>query len=104
MDKAAALREILTEHPTDAFARYGLALELIQRGQTDAALEEFDTLLRHNPDYVPAYQMAGQTLLDLHQPGRAREYLSKGLTAAEKQGNAHAAREIGGLLDATDGE
>ena len=102
MDKAAALREILNEDPANAFARYGLALELAGRGETTEALAEFDTLLEHNPGYVPAYQMAGQTLLDLHEPARARQYLTRGLAAADASGNTHAAREISGLLDATE--
>ena len=53
MDKTAALTEILHADPTNAFARYGLAMEHISQGQTDTALAEFATLIHHNPDYVP---------------------------------------------------
>jgi len=45
MDKIAALKEILVMDPGNSFARYGVAMELAGRGETAAALEEFDTLV-----------------------------------------------------------
>ena len=62
MNKIAALSEILQLDPANAFARYGLAMEYLSQGNTDSALTEFTTLIQHNPDYVPAYQMSAQTL------------------------------------------
>src|ERR1035441_9852856 len=44
MDKIAGLKEILELDPKNSFARYGLAMELAGRGETAAALAEFDTL------------------------------------------------------------
>ena len=63
MDKIAMLTEILQQNPTDAFARYGLAMAYAAEGKTEEALREFATTTEHNPDYVPAYQMAAQTLM-----------------------------------------
>ena len=40
MDKIALLTQILTQNPTDAFARYGLAMEHTVQGNPDAALAE----------------------------------------------------------------
>ena len=62
MDKIAGLKEILALDPKNSFARYGLAMELAGRGETDAALAEFDTLLANDPDYTAGYFMAAQTL------------------------------------------
>jgi predicted Zn-dependent protease len=62
MDKIAGLREILALDPKNSFARYGVAMELAGRGETAAALEEFDTLLKDDPDYTAGYFMAAQTL------------------------------------------
>ena len=45
MDRIAALNEILTENPKDAFARYGLAMEYSKQGDFDRALAEFSILL-----------------------------------------------------------
>ena len=53
------LKEILAENPDDAFARYGLAMEYANSGDTATALAEYENIAGRNPDYVPAYQMAG---------------------------------------------
>ena len=97
--KIAALSEILQADPTNAFARYGLAMEHTTQGNTDLALTEFTTLIQHNPDYVPAYQMSAQTLAKLGRTGEAITRLKKGLTAAQSINNAHAANEMQTLLD-----
>lgn len=93
------LKEFLAENPADAFARYGLAMEYSKSGQLEAALGEFKTITEHNPDYVPAYQMAGQMLHEAERADEARTWLQKGMAAAQRTGNRHAASEMQGLLD-----
>ena len=99
MDKIAALTEILAMNPSDSFARYGLAMEHLNQGNTDAALNEFATTTEHNPDYVPAYQMSGQTLAKLNRVEDAKARLRNGLEAARRTSNQHAASEMQALLD-----
>ncbi len=99
MDKIAALREILSVNPADSFARYGLAMEHLNQGNTDGALAEFSTTTEHNPDYVPAYQMSGQALAKLGRDEEAKERLQAGLDAAARTNNHHAASEMQALLD-----
>ena len=99
MDKIAALTEILTADPTNAFARYGLAMEHNAQGNPDLALSEFTTLIHHQPDYVPAYQMSAQTMAKLGRTDEAVSRLQEGLAAAGRTGNAHAASEMQALLD-----
>lgn len=97
MDKIAALSEILTLDPTNAFARYGLAMEHISQGNTDTALSEFSTLIQHNPDYVPAYQMSAQTLAKLNRTQEALDRLHLGIAAANRTHNQHALAEMEAL-------
>lgn len=99
MDKIAMLTTILQQNPADSFARYGLAMAHLSDGNTDAALTEFANTIQHNPDYVPAYQMSGQTLAKLHRTDEAKQRLTDGLAAAQRTGNAHAASEMQALLD-----
>ena len=99
MDKIAMLTEILAQNPADSFARYGLAMEHLSQGNVDAALTEFAITTGHNPDYVPAYQMSGQTLAKLNRNEDAKARLRDGLAAAERTGNQHAASEMQALLD-----
>ncbi len=94
MDKIAALNEILQLDPTNAFARYGLAMEHVSQGNLPAALTEFNTLIGHNPDYVPAYQMSAQTLAKSGQTEAALTRLHEGIAAANRTGNAHALAEM----------
>lgn len=99
MDKLAALNEILQLDPTNAFARYGLAMEHLSQGAVDAALAEFARVIEQSPDYVPAYQMSAQTLARNQRPDEAVTILRQGLAAATRTGNTHAANEMQGLLD-----
>ena len=99
MDKIAALNEILTLDPTNAFARYGLAMEHISLGHPEVALAEFAICIQHNPDYVPAYQMSAQTLVTLGHTEAALERLDSGIAAAHRTSNSHALAEMTGMRD-----
>lgn len=94
MDKLAALNEILQLDPANAFARYGFAMEYVARGNPEAALAEFAACIEHNPDYVPAYQMAAQTLVTLGRNEEALDRLHQGIAAANCTGNQHALAEM----------
>lgn len=94
MSKIAALNEILQLDPANAFARYGLAMEHVSRNNLEAALSEFDTLITHNPDYVPAYQMSAQTLVKAGRTEAALTRLHEGVAAANRTNNQHALAEM----------
>jgi Tfp pilus assembly protein PilF len=99
MDKLAMLTQILAEHPTDAFARYGLAMELVAQSRIPEALAEFDTCIAHNPDYVPAYQMSAQTMAANGQTEAALLRLHEGIATANRTGNQHALAEMDALRE-----
>lgn len=98
MDKIAGLKEILALDPKNSFARYGIAMELAGRGETDAALQEFDALLSNNPDYTAAYFMAAQTLVTAGRNPEAIERLKAGIGCAARSGNTHAMSEMQTML------
>jgi len=56
------LRNMLEQNPQDSFARYGLAMELANRGDLQQAVAEYRKLLEHNPNYAAAYFHGGQAL------------------------------------------
>ncbi len=99
MDKIAALTDILNANPTDSFARYGLAMAYAAEGRADEALAEYDTIIRTNADYVPAYQMSAQQLLKAGRTSEARTRLEAGLEACNRTNNTHAASEMQAMLD-----
>jgi predicted Zn-dependent protease len=102
VDKIAGLREILALDPQNSFARYGVAMEMAGRGETAAALEEFDTLLKNDADYTAGYFMAAQTLAKANRNAEAIERLKAGIGCAARTGNRHALSEMQGMLDELD--
>jgi predicted Zn-dependent protease len=98
MDRIAALNEILTQNPTDAFARYGLAMEYSNQGDLDRALAEFSILLKASPDYTPGYFMAAQTLVRAGRADDAKTMLTDGIASARRTGNLHAQSEMEAML------
>ncbi len=99
MDRIAALTEILTENPEDAFARYGLAMEYSKAGQVDQALQEYKTLVEKNPDYTAAYFMAAQMLASASRVDEAKRWLVDGISSARRTNNAHAQSEMTAMLE-----
>jgi predicted Zn-dependent protease len=93
------LKEILAQNPNDAFARYGLAMELANQGNTEAALSEFQQLTTANPDYTAGYQMSAQLLLKTGRNDEARQRLEAGVAAAQRTGNRLALNEMSAMLD-----
>jgi cytochrome c-type biogenesis protein CcmH/NrfG len=98
MDRIAALNEVLTQNPKDAFARYGLAMEYSNQGDFDRALAEFSILLQANPDYTAGYFMAAQTLNRAARTDDARKMLTDGIASARRTGNLHAQSEMEAML------
>jgi predicted Zn-dependent protease len=99
MDKIAGLKEILALDPKSSFARYGIAMELVKRGDTASALKEFDTLVANDPDYTAGYFMAAQTLAREGRNEEAATRLKAGINCAARTGNRHALSEMQAMLD-----
>ena len=93
------LTQFLEQNPGDAFARYGLAMEYSNAGQTEQALAEFNKLLEVHPDYTNGYFMAAQTLARAERPGEAKDMLLHGIESARRTRNQHALAEMEAMLD-----
>lgn len=102
MDKIAGLKEILALDPKNSFARYGIAVELANRGQIDDAMAEFDKLQSIDVDYTAGYFMAAQTLAKAGRTPEAIERLKAGINCAARTDNRHALSEMQGMLDELD--
>ena len=93
------LKSLVAQKPTDAFARYGLAMELVKSGELDAAIAEFRTLLEHNPNYAAAYFHGGQALEKLGDVEQARALYEKGVEVTARTGDGHTRSELQAALD-----
>jgi len=97
--KMDGLKLVLEQDPTNALARYGLAMEFAGRGETEGALQEFGRLVADHPDYTAGYFMAAQTLAKAGREADAKQQLVDGMACARRTGNQHALREMQAMLD-----
>lgn len=88
------LEAFVAANPTDAFARYGLAMECAKLGENEAAAEHFRALLTAHPDYIYGYYHYGQLLVRLERREEARQVFTAGIAAAEKAKNTHGRDEL----------
>jgi hypothetical protein len=92
------LEEFVAAKPNDAFARYGLAMECANSGDSDAADLQFKTLIGSSPDYVAAYFQYGQFLARTGRADEARSTLTAGISTALRTGDDHARSEMEAAL------
>jgi thioredoxin-like negative regulator of GroEL len=92
------LEEFVAAKPNDAFARYGLAMECANAGDSAGADEHFKAILGMNPDYVAAYYQYGQFLARTGRTEEARSTLTTGVAVAQRTGNEHARSEMATAL------
>jgi hypothetical protein len=89
---------MLRQEPDDAFLRYALAMELEKAGEHEQSLAIFRALMADDPPHVASFLMAGQQLAAQDRVPEARQVLRDGIEAARRQGDHHAASEMGSLL------
>jgi tetratricopeptide (TPR) repeat protein len=98
-NRTEILRAMVAQNPADAFARYGLAMELVKSGELEGAVAEFRALLEHNPNYAAAYFHGGQVLEKLGDVDQARGFYERGIEVTAKTGDGHARSELQAALD-----
>lgn len=99
-DRRQKLEEYLRANPKDPFLLYSLALEDVSDGNESTAVERLDVVLDADAKYVPAYLQKGLILSRLERFDEARQALEAGIPVANAAGDAHAAGEMQGALDA----
>ncbi|HLH43293.1 MAG TPA: tetratricopeptide repeat protein [Bryobacteraceae bacterium] len=90
------LKQLLEQNPSSTFARYGLAMEYVNSGALEQAIDEFRQVLAADPAYAAAYFHGGQTLEKLGRVEEARDFYRRGAAAAR---DPHAREELLAALD-----
>ena len=93
------LEEMLADDPNDSFLRYGLAMEHVSAGEDTPAAEQLCALAAADPSYIPAFMQGGQALLRLNRVAECAALWLRGIEQAQRQGNAHAAEEMTGMVE-----
>lgn len=92
------LKQMLSENPSNTFARYGLAMELVKDGDFAAAITEFDNLLAQDDSYAAAYYHGGQAHEKLGHIEEARRMYEKGIEVTTRKGDGHTRSELEAAL------
>lgn len=94
-----ALEQMVEQDPKNTFARYGLAMELLNNGQASEAVQAFHALLEVNPDYAAAYFHGGRAYETLGQVDEARALYQRGIEVTTRTGDGHTRSELQAALD-----
>jgi tetratricopeptide (TPR) repeat protein len=93
------LKSMVEQDPAGSFARYGLAMEYVNLGRFEEAMEQFHSLLGSNPDYAAGYFHGGRTLERLGKTEDARVMYERGIEVTTRTGDAHTRSELQAALD-----
>lgn len=85
LSRMEQLKEWITADPEDLFLYYALALEYAKEGDKQQALSLLLSIIRSNPDYLPAYYQAGQCFESVANQAEASRHYEMGMAVAEKQ-------------------
>src|SRR5262249_17994217 len=99
MDRIATFKSFIARSPSDPFPRYALAMEHRARGELAEAWAVFSDLLANFSEYVPAYLMAGGTLVGLGRKDEAAGVYRRGVEVATRKGDSHARGELESALN-----
>jgi Tfp pilus assembly protein PilF len=88
------LEEFVAAKPNDPFSRYGLALECMNAGDSEAAEQNFRNLVTKHPEYIATYYQFAQFLIRKARQVEARQILTTGIAVAQKKGDDHARSEM----------
>ncbi len=92
------IEAMLKDEPGDQFLRYSLATEYDNEDRADESLALFRGLIADQPPHVHAFFRGAQLLVKLDRIEEARAMLREGIEEARRQGEMHAAGEMGELL------
>lgn len=97
------LEASLAEDPSDAFLRYGLAMQCLREGDVEEGRQRLRALIVDDPEgQIAAYQQLGQSYMDEGAAAEARRWFVEGIARARARGDEHAAAEMGGFLGMLD--
>ena len=86
------------EDPKDSFVRFALAAEYVKLNRLEEAREAFDSLHRHDPNYVGLYFHFGKLLLRMGQRDEARAVFQEGIRVSTQLTDFHARAELQSAL------
>lgn len=91
-------KEFVEMDPSDTFSRYALGMEYLSASQFDEAREQFQAVIRLDPNYAAAYFQAAIACQRGQKIEDARIFLTKGVEVADANKDWHARDEMTAAL------
>ena len=98
-DRLSSLLKMLEQDPDDSFLSYGIALEHISADNYIEAEKYLSSIIKKDPDYIPAYMQLAQVYENLNLIEKAKNIYRDGIEIAQNNNDSHAAEEMEGFLN-----
>jgi len=98
-DRLNSLLKLIEKDPDDSFLLYGIALEHLSTGNYEEAEKYLSSIIKKDPDYVPAYMQLAQVYENLNLIDKAKNIYKEGIEIARKNNDSHAADEMEDFLN-----
>jgi len=98
-DRLENLRRLAGDHPGDARLQFGLAVELLNRGETREGAAALRNYLGQAQDEGNGWGRLGAALADLGEIEEAREAYTRGIEIAKGRGHSGLAEELEEALE-----
>lgn len=99
MSRLDSFRSMVTKHPDNVLARYGLAVEAEKEGLLDEAREHFEAYLARYDDEGNGWQRLADVRRRQGDADGAREALRRGMEAAHRFGHPGMVSEMEEALE-----
>ncbi len=98
-DRLATLRQMVQTRPDDPRLQFGLAVELLNQGETRAGADALRAYLGLAEDEGNGWGRLGAALAELGEVEEAREAYSRGIEIANHRGHGGLAEELQEALE-----
>jgi Flp pilus assembly protein TadD len=93
------LRRLVATHPDDPRPKFGLAVELLNRGETLEGAEALEAYLNLAEDEGNGWRRLGAALAELGEKDRARAAFARGIEIADERGHTGLVEELKEALE-----
>ena len=100
MSRIDTIKGFLDDDPKDSFSRYALALEYVKLDRWDDAIQEFETIISNDAEYVATYYQLAKAYEHQEQRDKAEATYRTGMAVAIGAKDMHTVSELREAMNA----